>query len=143
MTTTDPQKPRHPMPGGISTLALAVFMLAAFGCGGSSSDSGVVLTGNETAGERLYIEHRCGRCHGYELEGNRTAPPLNNLAPVWEEGDLAAYMKDPVAVEKRIPRIRYMSERYPIRMPAIHDASDDDVRTLVAHLLSMSASQDS
>jgi cytochrome c551/c552 len=86
--------------------------------------------------EALYADLGCAKCHGENLEGQRSGPPVNDLANRWDEDSLVAYFKDPKAVMEERPRLKYMAEDYPIMMPAFPDTNEEDLRMLAQFVLS-------
>ncbi|MEE4273754.1 MAG: c-type cytochrome [Thermoanaerobaculales bacterium] len=82
-----------------------------------------------------YAALNCDRCHGAELEGQRTAPKLTGLSKRWSENELIAYLRDPKAVQAATPRLAYMAEKYPIEMPAYAHTDEEVLRGLVGWLL--------
>lgn len=118
---------------GIVVAVIAVTL----GCGGSEDtyhQEQVDLTGEPP--EVAYVALKCAKCHGAELEGQRTAPKLTNLAKRWSEPDLIGYLRDPKAVQAATPRLAYMAEKYPIEMPAYPHTDEVVLQGLTGWLLS-------
>jgi cytochrome c len=86
-------------------------------------------------GARLYAELGCAKCHGEQLEGKRTAPPLLGLAEHWDAEGLTRFVLDPVSFEPVPARIREIREATPLRMPPLANADDAQVATLIDYLL--------
>jgi len=82
-----------------------------------------------------YARLGCGGCHGQRGEGGPAAPPLGDLNRHWDAGRLFAYLRDPDAVKAGDPRLASLSGEYPLRMPAVAQATDDELRELVRALL--------
>ena len=106
--------------------AVAVIVLAA--CGASGPEAGTP--------EALFIDLGCAKCHGDDRQGQRSGPPLNDLADRWQEETLLEYFNDPKAVMEENPRLKYMAENYPIVMPAYPDTSKEDLSKLAQFILS-------
>jgi cytochrome c551/c552 len=105
--------------------ALAALVFAACGPSGPAPGSP----------EALYIDLGCAKCHGDNREGQRSGPPLNNLADRWTEDSLIEYFANPDAVTENNPRLKYMAEDFPIIMPAYPDTSEEDLRKLAQFIL--------
>ena len=115
----------------IGTL-FAVFM----GCGQGEDkyyQDVVDLTGKPP--EVAFVALKCAKCHGAELEGQRTAPTLKNIGKRWSEDELVSYLRDPQAVVAVTPRLAYMAERYPIGMPAYPHTDEQVLRGLTGWIL--------
>ena len=119
---------------GIVIVSIAIAILAA--CGQSEDEftqHAVDLTGEPP--EVAYVALKCAKCHGAELEGQRTAPKLTTLKKRWSEEDLIGYLRDPKAVQAATPRLAYMAEKYPIEMPAYTHTDEQVLRGLTAWIL--------
>lgn len=68
-------------------------------------------------GRQVYVDLKCGSCHGDTLAGKRTAPPLLDLQGRWQQDSMLAYLKDPARVTRERPNITYRNEAYQIIMP--------------------------
>jgi cytochrome c553 len=86
--------------------------------------------------EALYVNLGCAKCHGENLQGQRSGPPLNALAERWNVESLIEYLSDPRAVMEKNPRLKYLAENYPIMMPAFAHTSEEDLRKLAQFILS-------
>ena len=120
----------------ITTLAAAVLVVGVLGCGQHEDEfyqNVVDLTGQPP--EVAYAALKCAKCHGAELEGQRTAPKLTGLSKRWAEEDLIAYLRDPKAVQAAKPRLAYMAEKYPIEMPAYPHTDEEALRSMIGWLL--------
>jgi hypothetical protein len=85
--------------------------------------------------EALYVNLGCAKCHGENLQGQRSGPPLDALGDRWNMDSLVEYFHDPKAVMEKNPRLKYMAENYPIAMPAFAHTSDEDLQKLARFLL--------
>ncbi len=82
-----------------------------------------------------YVALKCAKCHGAELEGQRTAPKLTGLENRWSQDELVAYLRDPQAVVAVTPRLAYMAEQYAIAMPAYAHTDEQVLQGLAGWLL--------
>ena len=117
---------------GIAALGLALALVVS--CSGGSGTT-VVVDESVRAGRQVYDDLACASCHGVRLEGKRTAPPLSGLAEYWNEENMIQYLEDPASVVKRIPRLAYRLEQYPIAMPGYAHAGQDALRELSRYML--------
>jgi len=120
----------------IGIVALAFFVFGVFGCGQHDDEfhqNIVDLT--DKPPEVAYVALKCAKCHGAELEGQRTAPKLTGLAKRWSEEVLFNYLRDPRAVQAATPRLTYMAEKYPIEMPAYPHTDETVLRGLTGWML--------
>jgi cytochrome c553 len=112
---------------GAAALVLgAAVVLLAPGCGASPPPG---------SPEALYVRLGCARCHGNELEGTRTAPPLENLSAHWTEDELVAYLKNPAAFRGSKQHVQALAERYAVDMTATVGATDDELRRVAGWVL--------
>jgi cytochrome c553 len=123
-----------------STAILVAVVLVALGLGcGEGQDEDefeqaiVDLTGQPP--EVAYVALNCAKCHGGDIEGQRTAPKLTSLSARWTEERLVAYLRDPKAVQAATPRLAFMAEQYPIEMPAYPHTDEAVLRGLTGWLL--------
>ena len=119
---------------GITVVGILIAIIA--GCGQSEDEFEqdiVDLTGKPP--EVAYVALKCAKCHGADLEGQRTAPKLTGLKKRWSEQDLIAYLRDPKAVQAATPRLAYMAEKYPIEMPAYAHTDEQVLSDLTGYLL--------
>lgn len=93
----------------------------------------VDLTGQPPA--VAYTALNCAKCHGAEMEGQRTAPKLTGLSKRWTNETLIDYLRDPEAVQAATPRLAYLAEKYPIKMPAYPHTDEAVLEGLVDWLL--------
>ncbi|MGD8439418.1 MAG: cytochrome c [Holophagae bacterium] len=93
----------------------------------------VDLTG--ASPQESYVALNCAKCHGPDLEGQRTAPKLTGIAERWSEDDLITYLRNPTAYQAQNPRLAYLAERYPIEMPAYSHTDEQALRGLASWLL--------
>jgi cytochrome c553 len=117
-------------------IAVVSIVVCTFGCGQSGDEfqqDVVDLTSQPP--EVAYVALKCAKCHGAELEGQRTAPPLTGLGKRWSEDGLVDYLRDPKAVQAATPRLSYMAEKYPIEMPAYPHTDEQVLRDLIGYLL--------
>jgi cytochrome c2 len=120
----------------IGIVVASIAVVALVGCGEHEDEfiqHAVDLTGKPP--EVAYVALKCAKCHGAELEGQRTAPKLEGLGKRWSEEDLIGYLRDPKAVQAATPRLAYMAEKYPIEMPAYAHTDEQVLRGLVSWLL--------
>jgi hypothetical protein len=120
----------------IGIVIVGIVIAIVLGCGQGEDEYQqdlVDLTGEPP--EVAYVALKCAKCHGAELEGQRTAPKLTGLAKRWEEQQLIDYLRDPKAVIAVTPRLAYMAERYPIEMPAYAHTDEQVLRGLTGYLL--------
>ena len=120
----------------IGIVIVGIVIAIVLGCGQGEDEYQqdlVDLTGEPP--EVAYVALKCAKCHGAELEGQRTAPKLTGLAKRWEEQQLIDYLRDPRAVIAVTPRLAYMAERYPIEMPAYAHTDEQVLRGLTGYLL--------
>jgi hypothetical protein len=120
----------------IGIVIVGIVIAIVLGCGQGEDEyqqNLVDLTGEPP--EVAYVALKCAKCHGAELEGQRTAPKLTGLAKRWDEQQLIAYLRDPRAVIAVTPRLAYMAERYPIEMPAYAHTDEQVLRGLTGYLL--------
>ena len=117
---------------GVVGIVNALFL----GCGSGEDEfrqEMIDLTGEPP--EVAYVALKCAKCHGAELEGQRTAPKLTGLTKRWSEDELVSYFRNPQAVVAVTPRLAYMAERYPIGMPAYPHTDEQVLRGLTAWIL--------
>jgi hypothetical protein len=120
----------------IGIVIVSIVIAIVLGCGQGEDEYHqdlVDLTGEPP--EVAYVALKCAKCHGAELEGQRTAPKLTGLAKRWDEQQLIDYLRDPRAVIAVTPRLAYMAERYPIEMPAYAHTDEQVLRGLTGYLL--------
>lgn len=120
----------------IGIVIVGIVIAVVLGCGQGEDEFEqhmIDLTGEPP--EVAYVALKCAKCHGAELEGQRTAPKLTGLAKRWDEQQLIDYLRDPKAVQAATPRLAYMAERYPIEMPAYPHTDEQVLRGLTGYLL--------
>ncbi len=120
----------------IGIVVVGIVTAVVLGCGQQEDEfqqDVVDLTGAPP--EVAYVALKCAKCHGAELEGQRTAPKLTGLAKRWDEPRLIEYLRDPKAVQAATPRLAYMAEQYPIEMPAYAHTDEQVLRGLTGYLL--------
>jgi cytochrome c2 len=120
----------------IGIVVVSILIAFFLGCGQSEDEfhqDVVDLTGQPP--EVAYVALKCAKCHGAELEGQRTAPPLAGLGKRWSEDGLVEYLRNPKAVQAATPRLSYMAEKYPIEMPAYPHTDEQVLRDLIGYLL--------
>jgi cytochrome c553 len=120
----------------ITIVVVCVAVVLSFGCKRGEDhfiQEKVDLTG--IGPEQAYVALNCARCHGADLEGQRTAPKLTGLAERWDQERLIAYLRNPNAVQAATPRLAYLSEKYPIEMPAYSHTDEQVLLGLVSWLL--------
>ena len=119
---------------GIIAIGIVITFILSCGQGKDEFQQEIVdLTGEPP--EVAYVALKCAKCHGAELEGQRTAPKLTNLSKRWDEDQLIDYLRDPKAVQAATPRLAYMAEKYPIEMPAYAHTDEQVLRGLTGYLL--------
>jgi cytochrome c553 len=118
---------RHPRAGVLAAaiVAMAATLAVTTACGNGAGGSA----------NHVYVRFECGKCHGDDREGARTAPPLTGLAPRWTEASLIEYMRDPQGVTRDTPRITLRNEQYPLKMPSYAAAAESDLSELARFLL--------
>lgn len=117
-------------------VVIGIFIAIVLGCGQSEDEfqqDVVDLTGEPP--EVAYVQLKCAKCHGADLEGQRTAPKLTDLAKRWDEDRLIDYLRDPKAVQAATPRLAYMAEKFPIEMPAYPHTDEQVLRGLTGWIL--------
>ena len=82
----------------------------------------------------LYAD-RCARCHGRDMRGKPTAPPLVDLDRHWTGDGLIRYLRDPGTARRGDARLESQSARYLIDMPAYDELTDEQLEKLAAYLL--------
>ena len=117
---------------GIRRSIPSVLVVAAPLLVGLASSCG---TGEQTSTHEVYVRLDCGKCHGYDREGARTAPPLKGLASRWDREGLVEYLRDPAAVTREKPRIALRNEEFPLKMPAFANVAEGDLIDLADYLL--------
>ena len=120
----------------LGIVVIGTFIALALGCGSDEDEftqHAVDLTGESP--EVVYVALKCAKCHGADLEGQRTAPPLTTLKKRWSEDDLIDYLRDPRAVQAATPRLVYMAEKFPIEMPAYPHTDEQVLRGLTSWIL--------
>ncbi len=90
---------------------------------------------HQTTTNDIYVRFECGKCHGHNRQGARTAPPLTGLASRWNETGLVEYMQDPQQVTRETPHITLRNEQYPLKMPSYAAAAESDLANLARFLL--------
>jgi len=81
----------------------------------------------------------CVQCHGDELKGTPTGPPLQNLTQHWTEESLATYLQDPTTAIEKSPRLRKLRDQYKTLMPTFE--MDEETRRTIARYLLEAASE--
>ena len=120
----------------IGIVVTGALFAVVMGCGQAEDEyyqDVVDLTGKPP--EVAYVALKCAKCHGFEREGQRTAPTLKNIGKRWSEDELITYLRDPQAVVAVTPRLAYMAERYPIGMPAYPHTDEQVLRGLTGWIL--------
>jgi len=120
----------------IGIVGIGIVIAFVFGCSQGEDEyyqDVVDLTGKPP--EVAYVALKCAKCHGFEREGQRTAPTLKNISNRWSEDELITYLRNPQAVVAVTPRLAYMAERYPIGMPAYPNTDEQVLRVLTAWIL--------
>lgn len=107
-------------------LAAAALSLAGLSCGRRTAD---IRTGRDTVHGSF-----CVQCHGDDLNGTTTGPPLQNLARHWTEESLAEYLRDPSAAIEKNPRLQRLHDRYQTLMPTF-DMDEETRRGIARYLL--------
>jgi cytochrome c553 len=121
---------------GLGIVVIATALALTLGCGSDEDEftqHSVDLTGQPP--EVAYVALKCAKCHGAELEGQRTAPKLTGLTKRWSQEDLIGYLRDPKAVQAATPRLAYMAEKFPIEMPAYPHTDEQVLRGLTDWIL--------
>ena len=119
---------------GIVVVSFVIVIFMGCGQGKDEFDQDTVdLTGQPP--EVAYVALKCAKCHGAELEGQRTAPKLTALGKRWDEDRLVDYLRDPKAVQAATPRLAYLAEKYPIEMPAYPHTDETVLREMIGWLL--------
>ena len=120
----------------IGIVVTGALFAVVMGCGQGEDEyyqDVVDLTGKPP--EVAYVALKCAKCHGFEREGQRTAPTLIDLSKRWTEDKLVSYIRNPQAVVAVTPRLAYMAERYPIGMPAYPHTDEQVLRGLTGWIL--------
>jgi Cytochrome c len=120
----------------IGIVIIGIVIAVVLGCGqheDTFQQDVVDLTGQPP--EVAYVALKCAKCHGAELEGQRTAPKLTELTKRWDEDRLIDYLRDPKAARAAIPRLAYLAEKYPIEMPAYPHTDEQVLRDLTGWML--------
>ncbi len=120
----------------IGIVIVSIVIAFVLGCGQGEDNfqqEMVDLTGAPP--EVAYVALKCAKCHGAELEGQRTAPKLVDLKKRWTQDELIAYLRDPRAVQAATPRLAYMAEKYAIEMPAYAHTDEQVLSGLTGWLL--------
>jgi cytochrome c553 len=108
------------------------FVVTIAACGRPSSSE------SRHPGRQVYVELKCGSCHGDKRTGTRTAPPLVDLTDRWHQDSMLAYLKDPAQVTAATPHITYRNEAYPIIMPKFGHVEEARLTQLAGFLLTPS-----
>ena len=111
----------------------AVIILIGCGAGQERPDSS--LSADAQQGWHAYRTLGCGSCHGDQLEGKRSGPPLTGIIDHWQQETLVTYLKDPAAMVKTTPRLAYKAEQYPIAMPGFAAKTDEATLAQIAAYL--------
>jgi len=120
----------------LGIVVVSIVIALGLGCGQSEDEyyqHAVDLTGQPP--EVAYVALKCAKCHGEDLQGQRTAPKLVDLKSRWTQDELMAYLRNPQAVVAATPRLAYIAERYPIEMPAYAHTDDQVLQKLTGWLL--------
>lgn len=86
--------------------------------------------------EMLLSNNKCMSCHGSNLEGTASAPSLQKVSAKWKRDELLKYLKNPLSFSDD-PRIRTFKGTYRLSMPPVDNLNDEELNTLVNHLLSI------
>ena len=86
--------------------------------------------------EALISNNKCLDCHGPNLKGSASAPSLQTLSEEWKREDLLNYLKNPRSFADD-PRISKFKGKYRLAMPPVDKLNDEELNTLVNHLLSI------
>ena len=119
---------------GIVAISIVIAVILSCGQGKDEFHQEIVDLAGQPP-EVAYVALKCAKCHGAELEGQRTAPKLTDLSKRWDEEQLINYLRDPRAVIAVTPRLAYMAEKYPIEMPAYAHTDEQVLRGLTGYLL--------
>ena len=102
--------------------ALLVLFFGPMGCGG------------EDPGRVAYAESGCPRCHGSDLQGTRSGPPLTGLVAFWDDAkELEAFLTRPDSFRTRDSRLRLVAAQFPSPMPTF--VMPDTLRAQMASYL--------
>ncbi len=118
---------------GTTLAAAATCLLAVAGCGSPYADLPPEQRAVAERGRQLYDQFTCGRCHGEDRSGQRTAPPLTGMAAHWDEPTLIRYLRDPESERGRHARLLQLRDTYTLTMPAT-PGSDQELHELAAYL---------
>lgn len=113
----------------VALVLLASSLVIVGACSGSGEASG-----DSSPGRAVYVQAGCGGCHGANLQGLQTAPPLLDLKVHWDQASLSAYLRDPATERAHNPQLQYRTEAYAAEMPAFQ-GSDEELSDLVTYLL--------
>lgn len=75
----------------------------------------------------------CVQCHGDNLQGTVTGPPLRDLDQHWSEAKLVVYLQDPRAYIETDERLQALRRKYKTEMPAF--VMNEQTRRAVARYL--------
>ena len=74
----------------VALVLLAASLVVVGACSGAGE-----AADDSSPGRKVYVQAGCGGCHGADLQGLQTAPPLVDLAAHWDQASLTAYLRDP------------------------------------------------
>ena len=113
----------------VALVLLAASLVVVGACSGAGEASD-----DSSPGRAVYVQAGCGGCHGADLQGLQTAPPLVDLAAHWSQASLSAYLRDPATERAGNPQLQYRAEAYAAEMPAFQ-GTDEELAELVDYLL--------
>lgn len=118
---------------GAPLAAVLGLVLAGAGCASPYATLPPEQRAIAERGRQLYDRFTCGRCHGDERQGQRTAPPLTGLAAHWDEPSLIRYLRDPEGERGHNARLLQLRDTYTLTMPAT-PGTGQELHDLVAYL---------
>jgi mono/diheme cytochrome c family protein len=113
----------------VALVLLAASLVVVGACSGAGE-----AADDSSPGRKVYVQAGCGGCHGADLQGLQTAPPLVDLAAHWDQASLTAYLRDPATVRANNPQLQYRAEAYAAEMPAFR-GTDEELTQLTEYLL--------
>jgi mono/diheme cytochrome c family protein len=75
----------------------------------------------------------CVQCHGDNLHGTATGPPLSDLDQHWTEAKLVVYLQNPRVYIETDERLQALRRKYKTEMPAF--VMNEQTRRAVARYL--------
>lgn len=101
------------------------------------SDNPAAEIFTDMTGADLFGNFGCTKCHGSDLAGTKTGPPLVNISENWGREKLIAYLRNPSSYADS-ERFREFRKKYPGQiMPSYGEKNIKDLGKIADYLLGL------